>query len=67
MPKTNEILFNLEGLKYDMSLDLNVVYYNIQLSKYTSNLCMIIIPWVKYCYERPLFGIANSQTFSNRR
>ena len=43
-----------------MSLDLNMVYYHIQLSKNESNLCKIIIPWVKYQYKRLPMGVANS-------
>ena len=31
MPKINEILLRQEGFKYDMSLDLNMGYYHIQL------------------------------------
>ena len=46
MPKINEILFKLEGFQFTLSLDLNMGYYNIQLSKNASNLFTIIIPWV---------------------
>ena len=48
MPKINEILFKLEGFQYAVSLDLNIGYYNIQLSDKASNLCTIIIPWGEY-------------------
>ena len=43
MPKIYEMLFKLEGFKYDTSLDLNMVYYHIQLSKNASKLCTIIL------------------------
>ena len=33
MPKIREILRNLEGFKYAMSLELNMGYYHIRLSK----------------------------------
>ena len=33
MPNINEMLFKFEGFQYDMSLDLNMVYYHIQLSE----------------------------------
>ena len=45
MPKTNEILLKLEDFQYSMSLDLNMGYYHIQLSKNTSKLCIIILLW----------------------
>ena len=45
MPKTNEILFKLEGFHYDTSLDLNMGYYHIRLRKNASNLCKTILSW----------------------
>ena len=33
MPKTNEVLLELEGFKYDKSLNLNMRYFHIQLSE----------------------------------
>ena len=56
MPKTNE----LEGFQYDTSLDLSMVYYNIQLINNTSNLCTIIPPRGKYCYKHIQMGVSNS-------
>ena len=44
MPKINEILLRLQGFHYATSLDLNMVYYHIQISKNVSNLCTIILP-----------------------
>ena len=51
MPNINEMLLTLEGFQYATSLDKNMVYYHIRLSKSASNLCTIILPWDKYCYE----------------
>ena len=48
MPKICEMLLNLEGFQYAMSLDLNMGYYHIRLSNQASNVCTIIIPWGKY-------------------
>ena len=42
-----------------MSLDLNMRYYHIRLSKNASNLCTIIHQWGKYCYKRLSMGVAN--------
>ena len=44
MTKINEMLFKLEGFPYDASLDLNMGYYPIELSKNASDLCKIIPP-----------------------
>ena len=60
MPKINEMLLKLEGFQYAMSLDLDIGYYHIRLSENASNLCMIIIPWIKYGYKRLLMVVANS-------
>ena len=60
MPKINEILLRSEGFQYAASLDLNMGYYHIRLSKNSSNLCKIIIPWGKYCYNFPPMGFSNS-------
>ena len=60
MPKINDMLLELEGFQYATSLYLNMGYYHIRLSKNASNLCMIILPWVKYCYNRLPIGVANS-------
>ena len=60
MPKIYEMLFKLEGFKYDTSLYLNVGYYHTQLSENASNLCTIILPWIKYCYKRLPMGVATS-------
>ena len=67
MLKINEMLLKLEGFHYATSLDLNMGYYHIRLSKNSSNLCTIILPWVKYCYKRLLIGFANStDTFQQK-
>ena len=48
MPKIHEILLNLEGFHYDTSLDLHIGYYHICIYKEASNICTIILPWIKY-------------------
>ena len=60
MPNTNGILLKLEGFQYTTSLDLNVGYYYIRLSKKQSNLCTIIIPWGKYCDKHLPMEVTNS-------
>ena len=60
MPKMCEMLLNLEGFKYDLSVYLNMSYYHICLSKQASNLCTIILLWVKYRHKRLTMGLSNS-------
>ena len=60
MPKINDLLLELEVFQYAASLDLNMGYYNIPLSENASNLCAIILPWVKYWYKNLPMGVANS-------
>ena len=43
MPKINEILLKLEGFQCSTSIDLNMGYHHIRISKNASNLCMIIL------------------------
>ena len=54
------MLLKLECFQYAMPLNLNMGNYHIRLSKNTSNLCMIIITWGKYCYKLIPKGIKNS-------
>ena len=54
------MVLKLEGFQYATSFDLNMGYYHIQLSENASNLCTIILPWEKYCYNSLLMGVANS-------
>ena len=60
MPKINEMLLKFEGFQYATSLDLNNGYCHIQLSKNSSNLCMIILPWGNYQYKHLSMRVANS-------
>ena len=60
MTKTCEMLLNLEGFQYATSLDLKTGYYHIRLIKKASNLCMIILTWVKYQYKRLPIGVRNT-------
>ena len=60
MPKINEMLIKLEGFQYYASLDLNMVYYHIQVTEDASNLCTVILSWIKYRYKRLPMGVSNS-------
>ena len=52
MPNINEMLLNLLVFQYDMSLDLNNVYYHMQLTEDKGNLYEIILPRVQYWCKR---------------
>ena len=55
------MLLILEGIQYAKSLDLNMGYYHIRLSKNANNLCMIILTWGKYHYKRLPMGVDSYQ------
>ena len=48
IPKIQELLLKLKKFRYGTSLDLNMGYYNIQLSPESSKLCTVVFPWGKY-------------------
>ena len=50
----------LEGFMFATSLDLNMGYYHIQLTPFSSRLCTIVLPWGKYEYLRLPMGLKNS-------
>jgi hypothetical protein len=60
LPKISDILQKLEGFTYATSLDLNMGYYHILLSPYSSSLCTVVLPWGKYEYLRLPMGLCNS-------
>ena len=57
LPKISTILQELEGFKWDSSLDLNMAYYTIHLDPNSSKYCTLILPWGKYSYQRLPMGI----------
>ena len=59
MPKINEMLLKFKSFQYAKSLDLNIRYNHIRLSKNPSNLCTIILPWGRYRYKHLPTGAAN--------
>ena len=67
MPKTNEILFELEGFQYTTSIDLNIGYYHTQLRENASNLCTIILPWGNNGTNVYQWELQTDQTFYSRK
>ena len=60
MPNINEMLLKLGGFKYARSLGLNMAYSNIRMTEDESNVCTIILSWVKYGYKRLPMEVINS-------
>ena len=60
------MLLKIESFQYATTLDLNMGYYHIQLSKRTSNLCTTILPREKYFYKRLPMGVDNFQDISEQ-
>ena len=54
------MLLNLEGFTHASSLDLNMGYYLIELSPGAKQLYTIVLPWVKYKYQKLHMGVCNS-------
>ena len=67
MPNINEMLLKLEGFQYVASLDLNMVYYHIQLRDNESNLCTIILHWGDIVTNVYQWDLITDQTFYNRK
>ena len=42
------------------SLDLNMGYYQLRLSRKASKICTVVFPWGKYAYLRLPMGLCNS-------
>ena len=44
-------MLRLEGFRYGTTLDLNIGYYQIELSANSKELCTIVTQWGKYEYQ----------------
>ena len=60
LPKITDMLQKLEGFMYATSLDLNMGYYHMILTPFSSSLCTIVLPWGKYEYQRLPMGLSIS-------
>jgi hypothetical protein len=60
LPKIQDLMLKLEGFQFATSLDLNMGYYHIELSPASKCLCTIVLPSVKYKYQRLPMGLCNS-------
>jgi hypothetical protein len=60
MPSIHKLFKCFEGFTYCTALDLNMGFWTIPLNKPSQRLCMIILPWGKYCYLCLPMGLACS-------
>ena len=60
LPKITDMLQKLEGFMFATSLDLNMGYYHMVLTPFSSRLCTIVLPWGKYEYCRLPMGLCIS-------
>jgi hypothetical protein len=59
-------MLKLEGFQYAMSLDLNLGYCHIELTPFSKQLWMIILPFDKYEYKQLPMGLCNSPDISRK-
>jgi hypothetical protein len=60
MPSIHELFKRFKGFTYCTALDLNMGFWTILLDEFSQRLCMIILPWGKYCYLHLPMGLACS-------
>ena len=60
MTKICEIILKREEFKYSTPIDLDMVYYNINISEEAIKQCNIILPCRKYQYKRLPMGFSDS-------
>jgi hypothetical protein len=60
MSSIHELLKCFEGFTYCTALDLNMGFWTIPRDKPMQCLCMIILPWGKYCYLHLPMGLVCS-------
>jgi hypothetical protein len=60
LPKITDMLQKLEGFMYATSLDVNMGYYHMLLTPFSSRVCTFVLPWGKYEYCRLPMGLSIS-------
>ena len=66
IPKIQDMLQKLRGLRWVTALDLNMGYYHIELYPTASRYCTVVLPWGKYEHLRLPMGLFNSSYFFSR-
>src|SRR5688500_9052128 len=60
IPKIQELLSKLKGIMFATSLDLNMGYYHLSLTRDASRLCTVVLPWGNDEYLRLPMGLCIS-------
>ena len=58
LPRIGETIQRLEKLISATALDLSHGYYSIPICKASQQICITILPWGKYAYQRLPMGVA---------
>ena len=66
IPKIIGMMQELEGFNWASTLNLNMGYYTIRLDSLSQDICITIIPWVKYkCLSLPMAVMCESDIFQD--
>ena len=59
-PKIQDMLLKIQSFTLKSSLDLEMGYYNVELSPGFKQLCNILLPWRKFDYQKIPMWVCNS-------
>ncbi len=60
LPNVQQIFRTMDGFTYCSTMDLNMGFWAIRLSKRSQRYCTIVLPWGKYVYLRLPMGLSCS-------
>ena len=60
IPKSSDVLHELEGFTFATAIDLNMGYWTIRLDPDAQKICTIILPWGESFYMRLPMGVAGA-------
>ena len=58
LPKIQDVLHRRPGYKFFTKIDLSMCYYTFELDEASRNLCVIVMPFGKYCYKCLPMGVS---------
>ena len=61
LPRIGDTMHQLEGLKYETALDLNMVYYTISLSPNSQDMMTIVTQFGKFIYNCITMGMCTTR------